>query len=91
MHIKRQSKMSEVDEMEQIENHMVVGPDSFDDVVECEHDELTHGETEEVCNTEISFHITCDSCGEEGYVVYKPKPRKMAEVIRPTFEIEVVW
>ena len=81
--------MSEVDEMKQIENHMVVGPDSFDDVVECEHDEWTHGETEEVCDIEISFHITCDSCGEDGYIVYRPPLVQGAK--RNSFDIEVVW
>lgn len=57
---------------DRIENHMVVGPDSFDRVVECDHEEWSHGEVEEITHNEISFSITCDSCREHGYVIYRP-------------------
>jgi hypothetical protein len=55
-----------------VENHMVVGPDSFDEVVECKHEEWSHGEAEDITNMEISFSVTCDGCSEEGYVIYRP-------------------
>ena len=84
--------MNEVDEMTQIENHMVVGPDEFDEVVECKHEDWTHGENEVITNMEISFCIRCDACNEEGYVIYRPKAFAPTPPARlPTFAIEVVW
>ena len=54
--------------MSQVENHMVVGPDSFDKVVECKHknwsieDVSTHGDDW------VQFDIRCDECDETGYI-----------------------
>ena len=82
--------MNEIDGMEQIENHMVVGPDSFDEVVECKHEDWTHGENEVITNMEISFCIRCDACSEEGYVIYRPN-QLLHEAALGLFDIEVVW
>ena len=52
--------------MEQVENHMVVGPDSFDEVIECKHEEWSIVEVETYGVDWAILHIKCESCREMG-------------------------
>lgn len=49
-----------------VENHMVVGPDEFDEVVKCKHEDWSIVEVETASNDWAILHIRCDSCREMG-------------------------